>query len=441
MKSTVYLCCFIVFFHNCLSQDYGLIDDIPIENYDPIDRQENDMDLELLPRREGRGFSSDEEPKEIFFRSLRLFSDEDGKDFETYDSLPRPSFPLVITTESRRRKRNSDDSLVNTDQQTHNLNGIVKNLGKPLEIMPLNTKNLTESRTIEEDQLPENTNILINDFIRFRRSALGEVEKKDLDFSSKKGHISQKLIMLNPETDNSRKSREIYNQPWLKRDRMRKNDDFSFDDNMPSSNENVRIPRVNFVTQKFTDNGLASTAPRSLNREPRTRSVNRDVRSDIGQEEGSYDGRMRMFDRMRPYYRDDYRYDPHEVNYGYDQGMESYYRAGPYYPAYTQRPQKRIIYYATLPEIPRSPNVELRNRYRYDRDMHDDRFLNEAYRGRKGYPYKSRYEDDGTIPYPVKVSTDVNVREVKKNPERRIYSDVDRPRYAYNTPPYRTTDG
>lgn len=43
-------------------------------------------------------------------------------------------------------------------------------------------------------------------------------------------------------------------------------------------------------------------------------------------------------------------------------------------------------------------------------------------------------------PYPLKVSTDVNVREVKKNPERRIYSETER-RYAYKAPAFQQEEG
>lgn len=43
-------------------------------------------------------------------------------------------------------------------------------------------------------------------------------------------------------------------------------------------------------------------------------------------------------------------------------------------------------------------------------------------------------------PYPLKVSTDVNVSEIKKNPERRIYSESDR-RYAPKAQAFQAEDG
>nr|CAH7718691.1 unnamed protein product [Callosobruchus chinensis] len=109
-----------------------------------------------------------------------------------------------------------------------------------------------------------------------------------------------------------------------------------------------------------------------------------------------------------------------------------------------KRKQRRIIYYANLPDPPRTPpNVDLRERYGY-RDRYDDRyFAADPYRGPPRTPpyrnkayLKDRYGEtvpppDKTTLYPVKVSTNLNVREVKKVPEGRIYTDVNnRARYG-----------
>lgn len=94
--------------------------------------------------------------------------------------------------------------------------------------------------------------------------------------------------------------------------------------------------------------------------------------------------------------------------------------------------RKRIIYYATLPDITRTPpNVDLRDRYNYG-DRYDDRYYPYPDRYHPKVLPKSRYDTDrNKDSYPLKVSTDVNVKEIKKNPERRIYSEVDRNRYGY----------
>lgn len=106
-----------------------------------------------------------------------------------------------------------------------------------------------------------------------------------------------------------------------------------------------------------------------------------------------------------------------------------------------KKPQRRIIYYTTLPEISRTQRDD-DHRDRYDpRDRYYDRYgppSPDPYRYRyKGYT-KPRYEEnlvrDDKSGYPVKVTTDISVREVKKNPERRIYSDVNRSRYAQDAP-------
>lgn len=104
-----------------------------------------------------------------------------------------------------------------------------------------------------------------------------------------------------------------------------------------------------------------------------------------------------------------------------------------------------------MPDVSRTPpNVDLRDRYNNYRDRYDDRYApnrEDPYRARpKTYASngsnsngKTRYDenDRSKTPYPLKVSTDVNVREIKKNPERRIYSEVDRNRYAFKAlPPY-----
>lgn len=68
MSSTVFVFEVAMLMSFCLAQDYAFIDDIPIESYDHGDHQENDMDLELLPVRRGRSSSSDDDPKDYFFR-------------------------------------------------------------------------------------------------------------------------------------------------------------------------------------------------------------------------------------------------------------------------------------------------------------------------------------------------------------------------------------
>ncbi|CAG9759809.1 unnamed protein product [Ceutorhynchus assimilis] len=444
----------------CQPQDYGYIDDIPIESYDHGDHQENEMDLELLPVRHGRSFSLDEDSEKQFFRSMKSFDDlDESRNFDFHQNNPRHSFHL-----RERNKRNTPSSL-GSSKKSSSLIALVKSLGKPLEITALDTRNLTEKEDKAENRMTSEENkdlddVGINDFIRFRRSTNDNSEIKSRDLTNepqKSNPLSEKLFMEIPSEDSNREARGAIKEHWAKQVYpVRKSDELTFDDSFPLSSENARTPRVHFVTQKFADNRLAPSdrSDRSYDREPRSRQLDEPPREltkeferDIERQNPYNERIFRSFSQPRsipPIFRDDLypRYDLHNYRGDvYRPRYENYERTRNDYSFSGQKPQKRIIYYATLPEISRSPpNLDLRDRYRYDRDRYDDRYLSDPYRFRKTYP-KLRYEDEGKSPYPVKVLTDVNVREVKKNPERRIYSKVDRTRYAYNTPPYRAADG
>ncbi|XP_060515863.1 uncharacterized protein LOC132695568 [Cylas formicarius] len=405
------------------TQEYEPIDDIPIESYDQAARQENDMDLELLPRQH-RSFSDTEDPKDNFFRSMRSFDDiEDVRPFAPYDNIPRPNGITPIYTEL-----SSEDQVLNSRQKRHaqeneSVKDILITLGKPLEVAPLSSANSTAREGNVE--IAAKRNLSINDFIRFRRS----VKETNYGFSQPK---PEKMMMDDPDDEINRETRGATNEHWIKQPYpVRKTDELAFEDNMPSSSENIRFPRVH-----LDKNGAEDGSPdfRHNQREARSRGLNKDGPRDVDY----YQSRPnRPLYPERPYYRDEryHRYDNRDRDV-YRPRYEHYERPRSYYPSTPQKPQKRIIYYATLPEIPRSsPNSEIRDRYHYDR--YDDRY-SDPYRIRKG-PLKSSNYEDGKTPYPVKVSTDVNVREVKKNPER-IYSEVDRTRYAYNTP-YQATVG
>ncbi|KAL1493334.1 hypothetical protein ABEB36_011408 [Hypothenemus hampei] len=391
----------------CKCQDYPFIDDIPIESYDHGDHQENDMDLELLPVRHGRSSPAEDDPKDYFFRSLRALDDfDDVRTLGSYQNIPRPQFQ--DSSFRQRRKRS-------TSGGNKTLSGIVKSLGEPLEIVPL--------EPVENKDTENSTTLAINDFIRFRRSPI-ESEQ------------AAKLIIDSTEEDQNREARAAIQEHWTKQEYPVRKDEMLF-----SSSEHVRAPRVHFVTQnRLHDSRLAPSEFRPYERESRARYILDVEPRDLPpppRRDDPYYRRYRSYEgppSEREFYRDEL-YSRHNTR-----NYRHYYR--PRYDNYErepllQKPQKRIIYYATLPEVSRSPpNVNLRDRYRDDQYRYDDRYLNDPYRVSKGYP-KSAYEDEGKTPYPVKVLTDVNVREVKKNPERRIYSEADRNRYAYNTPPYR----
>lgn len=95
---------------------------------------------------------------------MRSFDDQDDiRSLGTYQEVPRAILPLGSFQTKNRKKRS--------------ISGIVQDLGKPLDVVPLESKNLTENVEKAESNvlLPENiSDVQINDFIRFRRSSLQE---------------------------------------------------------------------------------------------------------------------------------------------------------------------------------------------------------------------------------------------------------------------------
>lgn len=152
-------------------------------------------------------------------------------------------------------------------------------------------------------------------------------------------------------------------------------------------------------------------------------------------------------------YRDDRYYSPEpqylrEAAYPYERSYERAYDYPPERRRYdyntnrNSKRQGRIIYYANLPEINRSPpTTDPRERFDYrSRNRYDDRYYG-PYPYQKGsdyYPYRKdnvrpRYEEHSMdkAPYqPVKNPTEGNNRETKKSPERRLYSENDRTQFS-----------
>ncbi|KAK5639204.1 hypothetical protein RI129_011696 [Pyrocoelia pectoralis] len=311
-----------------------------------------------------------------------------------------------------------------------------------------------------------------DDFIRLRRGTGRDAVERDVEnikdainvneYSSNEKQRRTARMLLQDDNDvpeGFREPRGAIREQWVKQPYPVIVDDTHFEDSIMENSD--RVPRAHFVTQRRLEPSPAIY--RMYEREGRSRDTFRDLDRDLPPSASrvpppNYDYYpserpskrfesypIRSFNPYRddPYYRyEESRYDP---RYG---SLES------------ERPrselptrQRRIIYYATLPEVVRTPpNVNLRNRYTY-RDAYDDRYVTSpsqpvgeesSYRFRKpSTPYtKSRHEQEierTKASYPLKVSTDVNVRETKKNPERRIYSEPDS-RYAYKAQSKETFD-
>lgn len=105
---------------------------------------------------------------------MRSFDDQDDiRSLGTYQEIPRA--PLGSPQTKNRKKRSNDENLTPISE-------IVQNLGKPLDVVPLESKNLTEDveKAKSNVLLPENiSDVQINDFIRFRRSPLQEQSQEE----------------------------------------------------------------------------------------------------------------------------------------------------------------------------------------------------------------------------------------------------------------------
>lgn len=389
---------------------------------------------------------------------------------------------------------------------------IEKHLGRPLDIAVLDTEDPSEPENNTGSEIKSQTKVSaepkketgivgINDFIRFRRDAQPEPQLSGKNSNTKNVNVEQRSESINEQIgeltdlssfsvsdtpkreeqektgrmlmqeenivpEGSREPRGATKEQWVKQPypvHALSVDDNNYDDTVPSPSD-VRAPRVHFVTQRRLETAPPQGNYGNYEREGRSRDLSRDsVREPPRaasrnppprKPEREYfpEQPLKHYDPYppRPFipYRDDpyYRYEESRYEPQYGPAEHDRYR-----PEFTSR-QRRIIYYATLPEVVRTPpNVNLRDRYSY-RDRYDDRYVTSpslsvaegnSYRFRKPYPFtKSRYDHEmerTKAPYPLKVSTDVNVRETKKNPERRIYSEPDR-RYAYKAPSYQSEE-
>lgn len=226
------------------------------------------------------------------------------------------------------------------------------------------------------------------------------------------------------DKQNGRGARGATKDQWIKLPYMGRpleNDQLST--SVASADEiNHRMPRVNFVTQ---NKGLQTSESRHQRESiPRSTYANSNLRTDIYPP--GRDGRSRSLDyttysRQSYHYPDDYRrrgyyddLDYYDDFYYNQRGREPYYDRYDYrngrrydYNDYKYKPYdryddyygydnanarydkpRRIIYYATLPDVIRTPPSV----YRYPQSRYDDdRYYRDRYDGgRNGY-YYSRY--------------------------------------------------
>lgn len=366
---------------------------------------------------------------EHFFRQVRSL-EEDYKNVETIDTEEYyRKIPKRLIDDHR------DPSRFKRSTQNDELQQLVDDGEKPLEIIVLDLSNGTEngvdSKETNRQLHSENheDSLKINDFIRFKRDIRDDNATKIEDDDKSR---------LKRERDENDGKRDVgFKEQWMKQPFpiTRNVDQHQLDDNL-------RTPRVNFITQRRSE---SAPPPVYYNHEPnyRYRDNSDDYYTRFPRHYQPYQDPYN-----RNYYRDENpRYQPGSP-YETDDNIGNYYNERPVYK------QRRIIYYATLPEVVRSPHPvgDLGDRYNY-RDSYeaDGRYARipsqnahrvgvDPYRFRKPFPVeKSRYDESGSVKgaYPLKVSTDVNVKEIKKNPERRIFSEGD---HRYNQGTYQPLD-
>lgn len=171
---------------------------------------------------------------------------------------------------------------------------------------------------------------------------------------------------------------------------------------------NSRMPRVNFVTQnKVLEASESRNDKESIQRPTRTD----DLRTEFVRPEEERMQYKPVYTRQAVYYPEDNRRPYYDDRY---YGADDLYRRDPYYDLYDSkryfpgygprvdrydeaydnyvpRKPKRIIYYAHLPEVVRTPpSVDLRYRYSVDPYRRvDDDYL--ARTGRYDYRFRNRY--------------------------------------------------
>ncbi|XP_039758838.1 uncharacterized protein LOC120632866 [Pararge aegeria] len=199
---------------------------------------------------------------------------------------------------------------------------------------------------------------------------------------------------------------------------------------------NSRMPRVNFVTQnKAIEASESRNDKESIQRPTRTDDLRTEFvrpEEESTQYKPVYPRQAVYYpeDNRRPYYDDRYHpaddlyrrdtfydlYDRKRYNPGYGPRVDRYDEA---YDNYVPRKPKRIIYYAHLPEVVRTPpSADLRYRYsvdpyrRFDED-YSARAGRYDYRFRPRYPYAPLRKDDRKYGYRDLASSSSSIKDKK----------------------------
>lgn len=378
-----------------LADDASNLDHLESNNEDPKSNVEIIKDLNAIPKINAKPTSDEDFNKEDLNDKLNFDFNFDGS-LDRRDDLS-----------SRRFRRNAEPSSPSEIKKLESFQSItVSNPKDQIELADVNRETPNDKQRISKMLLHEGNDVL----------------------------------------ENSREPRGATKEQWIRQPYPVRVTNENNYDNVPASSDEVRAPRVHFVTQKRAE----ATPPvyKNLEREGRGRDFTREEPKEVARTVPKKLPRTQERERERPVkqhydpfrsfnpYRDEPYYRLEESRYNPQISADTNYDL--YRPDFSSHRQRRIIYYATLPEVVRTPpNVNLRDRYNY-RDRYDEGYVDYPSLlpeiNHKPY-YNARYESDSDSPkpYPLKVWTDLRVREAKKNPERRIYSEGER-RYAHKLP-------
>ncbi|XP_044765470.1 uncharacterized protein LOC123321775 isoform X2 [Coccinella septempunctata] len=359
------------------------------------------------------------DPKKEFFSRIEL-----------PDDIVRSSLEGKLSDRNRRQidEENIDAGtvIINTD--------IAKEIStqqqevSTQETLKVSTESIPPTTAIRMEDNHAKTNFIpINDFIRFRRELIQEAHEDTENGENESKSRSQRFDLENENFDvqNNRGPRGLSTQEWVKFpypvQRTQKSED-----SFATSSVFNKPRRVHFITQKqfAVDNpsigssnsrqGRVDDQPTLSRDQSRVEKIEMDVRR--GKEmfiPRNFDGPIEYpyrFPRGRYYERDLVEQRPDSRSLG----------------IYPRNRDRRIIYYANLPEITRNPP-----RFREMGRFKDP--VEESYFGSKHQRAFYRDPRNEELQHPMIVSADINVRDVTKNPEKRIYSDVKR-KYHYDSP-------
>lgn len=288
----------------------------------------------------------------------KTLDSEELEDFDNQVFGDTPVFhPLGIFYPDllgQRKKRNADADTDSDLQEKLKIAAqieadiVQKHLGKPLELMPMEADNVTasnETETSGNETITTTTEavtslnftdsgndvLILNDFIRFKRGLEEQANTEADSGRTKREHDRQekneKMITI-PESN--REPRGVIKEQWIKQPYpIQMPQENNYNDNIPASSDNIRAPRVHFVTHRISESSHMPSIYRSFDRDGRSRDFDKDFVGDMSKDiarDMDRDYSFRSGYRTEPSHS--HRYNRYEPSYFSD----DYSRDRRYYP-------------------------------------------------------------------------------------------------------------